>query len=136
MSTFLEKSQIFRFHCLPVYYLFKIYLFHGLMVPPTTSWSMCFPQGLFFSEKNTPLEFWSMYLGIFVDFIKKMASFTEKCVKFTKLFSKLAFLYLLPESAEPTEPAEPAESPEVVSASAAQTLPSTHCAGGQDDGRV
>ena len=34
---------------------------------------------------------------------------------------------------EPAKPLEPAESPEVVSASAVQTLPSTR-AGGQDDG--
>jgi hypothetical protein len=56
--------------------------------------------------------------------------YREMCHTHQNVFIKTALGNLL---LEPAEPAEPAESPEVVSASAAQTLPSTR-AGGQDDG--
>ena len=53
--------------------------------------------------------------------------YREMCQIHETLFKNQLF------GTQPPEPAEPAESPEVVSASAAQTLPSTR-AGGQDDG--
>ena len=53
----------------------------------------------------------------FIDVIEMWTSFTENCVKFTKLFSKNSFWEFASGAADPADPAE------VVSASAAQTSP-------------
>ena len=59
------------------------------------------PAALRRPQKKHALEFWSMYLVDVVDFcqffmilgsfIENWTSFTEKCVKFTKLSSKISF---------------------------------------------
>ena len=51
----------------------RLSIFIDFRVPPTTPWSMILPQALFFS-KNTPLEFWSMYLMDFVIFLAILGS--------------------------------------------------------------
>ena len=67
-------------------------------------------------------------LGQLLDFLKsKLHCCEQMCKNHCKTQQDLAFWNL------PPEPAESPESPEVVSASAAQTPPSTR-AGGQDDG--
>ena len=52
--------KIFLFHCFPVYYLLKIFLFHGFRVPSPVRLVVAACGASATSEKNTPLEFWSM----------------------------------------------------------------------------
>ena len=89
---FSEKTRPWNFGaCI----LWILLIFADLRVPPSTPWSMCLPQGLFFSQKTRPWNFGACLLwilSIFVDFIGNWTSFTEKCVKFTKLYSKTSFL--------------------------------------------
>ena len=42
-------------------------MFIDFRVPPSTPWSMILPQAQFFGAKNTPLDFWNMYLVDFVN---------------------------------------------------------------------
>ena len=103
-------------------------MFTGFKVPPPS----CAMGGVCLRRfgdlrKNTPLDFWSMYL---VDFVEKWTSFTEKCVKFTKLYSKNIFL----EFASGARRARQARrAPGSGVSKCCSDLPSTR-AGGQDDG--
>ena len=84
-------------------------------------------------RKNTSWNFgaciWWILLN-FVDFIEKWTSFTEKCVKFTKLYSKSSFLKLATGASGATG-ARGIRGSGV--SKCCSDLPSTR-AGGQDDG--
>ena len=72
-----------------------INIFTGFKVPPELcDWWWPASGGSATSEKTRPWIFGACILwilSIFVDFIENGTSFTEKCVKFTKLCSKISF---------------------------------------------
>ncbi len=75
-----------------------IVIFTGFKVPPRAVRLVVAACGASAtSEKTRPWIFGACILWIlsfFVDFIEIWTSFTEKCVKFTKLYSKMSFLEL------------------------------------------
>ena len=85
------------------------------------------PLGSHLGSFGPPLGPLGARASIWVPFSEQML------LKYRACAQNLVSRNLPADPADPPDPPDPAESPEVVSASAAQSLPSTR-AGGQDDG--